>query len=127
MKNNSLETPLKHAEELGSAHHGSGHWLILRITSLALLPLTVWFVVTVIRLSKVEQPQLVGFFQSPINALLMALLIAFSFYHTALGLQEVVEDYVHKKFTKATLLLIINLGLLALGILTIMAIVKMHF
>lgn len=127
MKSNSIKTPLKRVEGLGSAHHGVHHWIMLRSTAVALIPLSVWFVVNLIILSKSDFAQLLQFFKSPVNALLMALLVVFSFYHAALGLREVVEDYVHRKFKKSVTILFINLALLALGTLTVMAIAKMHF
>ncbi len=117
---------MKNGAATSKSGHGSGHWLILRITSIALLPLTIWFVVSVISLSKADHAQLLEFFKSPIHAGLMALLVAFSFYHAALGLQEVVEDYVHAKVTKSATLLVLNISLLLLGGLTLTAIIKMH-
>ena len=97
-----------------------------RVTAVALLPLVVWFVASVILLTRTDHATLIDFFKAPINAVLMAILIIFSFYHAALGLQEIVEDYVHGKFAKLVTLLVIKFGLLLLGTITVLAIVKMH-
>ena len=121
-----IVTPIKRAEGLGSAHDGLHHWLSLRISSIALIPLCAWFIISVIRLTRTDHAHLLEFFHSPVNAVLMALLVAFSFYHAVLGLQEVVEDYVHSKFKKAVSLLVIRFGLLGLGAITILSIIKMH-
>jgi succinate dehydrogenase / fumarate reductase membrane anchor subunit len=119
------ETLLKEAR-LGSAHHGAYHWLILRVTALALIPLSVWFVVTLITLTRAGHQQVSEFFLSPLHAILMALMVVFSFYHAALGLQEVIEDYVHGKFKKIISLLVINFSLLLVGGVTLLAVIKMH-
>ena len=122
----TIATPLKRAEGLGSSHSGVHHWLALRISSMALIPLGIWFVVSVLRLAHSDHAALMEFFNNPINAVLMALVVGFSFHHTMLGLQEVIEDYVHCKIKKTTMLLLIRFGLLGLGAVTVLAIVKMH-
>ena len=127
VEHKSIETPLKRAKALGSSHHGAGVWWAERLTSVALVPLTIWFLVSIISLLHSDHSQLMTFFGNPINAVLMALLILIAFQHTVLGLQVVVEDYVHAKLKKLILLMIIKLGYLALGVATIFAIIRLHF
>lgn len=126
MKDTNIRTPLKRAEGLGSSHHGAHHWILLRVTSLVLVPLSIWFVYQLISLSHQDHATVVEFFKTPLNAVLMSLFIAFSFHHGAYGLREVVEDYVHNKFKKNLTLLIINSAAFVITLLTVMAIIKMH-
>lgn len=126
-ENPQLATPLKRARNLGSARDGAHHWIMLRVTSLALVFLTIWFVITVISLKGVDRLHVVNFFLSPVNSILMALLVIMSFYHAALGIQVVIEDYIHCKIKKFTTLMLVNSLLFVGGLATLMAIAKMHF
>ena len=125
-KKSEIVTPLKRAEGLGSAHSGVYHWIMLRVSAIALIPLSIWFVFSVIKLTKYNHLQFSLFFRSPFNALLMALLVGFSFYHAASGLTEVIEDYVHNKFKKTITLLVIKFTIFGAGLATILAVVKLH-
>lgn len=121
-----LRSPLSNARGHGSAKEGVHHWISQKLTAIANIPLVIWFVYSVLWL--INQPYSVKgeFFLSPINAILMSLLIISTFYHAALGLQVVIEDYVSCKFKKTASLLLVKLGLFALGAASILAIIKMH-
>ena len=112
-----LAGPLARARGLGSAKEGVQHWWAQRISAVALVPLTLWFVYAVVHLAGADQGAVRDWLHRPANAMLMTLLIAAMFYHLALGIQVVVEDYVHREGVKiATILLIKGLiVLLALG------------
>lgn len=125
--NTTIKTPLKKAKALGSAHQGAHHWWMERLTSVALVPLIIWFVYSVLKLTHAEHLQVLNFFESPINTVLMGLLVIISFYHTSMGLQVIVEDYVHVRTPKFIILLVIKLGCFALGLASILAIAKLHF
>jgi succinate dehydrogenase / fumarate reductase membrane anchor subunit len=90
-----MRSQLGRARGLGSAKSGVHHWWVQRLTSLALLPLTAWFVVSVLRLARVGQPQALHWAHQPVNAVLLLALILATFHHLQLGLQVVIEDYVH--------------------------------
>jgi succinate dehydrogenase / fumarate reductase, membrane anchor subunit len=90
----SLETPLHRAQGLGSAHSGVGHFWRQRVTAVALIPLTIWFAISVLGLIGTEIVPVLRFLQNPVNAVLMAAFILLSLYHMTLGLQEVILDYV---------------------------------
>ena len=98
-----LRNPLARARGLGSAHEGLHHWWAQRLTALALIPLTLWFVVAIVRLvhgqfggtGGASYEDFLGWLASPINATLMVVFIAVSFHHAVLGMQVVIEDYVH--------------------------------
>jgi succinate dehydrogenase / fumarate reductase membrane anchor subunit len=102
----SYRTPLGRARGLGSAKHGAGHWVSERVTAIALVPLTVWVVYGILRLAAGDYGFAVHWVQDPLNATLVVLTFAISFWHMHSGLRVVVEDYIHKTLTKTTLLLI---------------------
>lgn len=107
-------TPLSRARGLGAAKHGVGHWISERVSSLALVPLTVWGVLAVLQLASLNYDGAVAWLSSPLNAVLMTLLAAISFWHMHAGMRVVVEDYIHGALGKSALL-ILNLFVCALG------------
>ena len=120
----SYRTPLSRARGLGSAKHGAGHWVSERVTAIALVPLTVWMVYGILRLAAGDYGFAVHWVQDPLNATLVVLTFAISFWHMHAGVRVVVEDYIHKTLTKSVLLLI-NLFICGLaGALAIFSILK---
>ena len=89
-----LRTPLARARGLGSAKEGVHHWWSQRITAVALVPLALWFAVMVIDMVGASHAEMTSWLANPISAALMISLIVATFYHAALGLQVVYEDYV---------------------------------
>jgi succinate dehydrogenase / fumarate reductase, membrane anchor subunit len=79
----------------GAASEAVRHWSLQRLTALALIPLGLWFAVSVMALAGADYESVVGWFGAPLNAILLALLIIATFYHLVLGVEAVVEDYVH--------------------------------
>jgi len=90
-----LRDPLAVARGLGSAKGGTSHWWVQRLTSAALLLLTPWFLVLMLRLAGAEQYDVRSAIAQPLNATLMIAWLLSLFWHAQLGLQVVVEDYVH--------------------------------
>jgi succinate dehydrogenase / fumarate reductase, membrane anchor subunit len=120
-------TPLSRARGLGSAKHGAGHWVSERVSSIALVPLTVWAVFGVIRLAGGDYDTAVQWVSDPLNATLLVLTLAISFWHMQSGLRVVVEDYIHKALSKSVLL-ILNLFVCGLAAaLAIFSILKVAF
>jgi succinate dehydrogenase / fumarate reductase membrane anchor subunit len=120
----SYRTPLGRARGLGSAKHGAGHWISERVTAIALVPLVIWAVYAVLQLAAGDYGYAVHWIQSPLNATLTILTLAISFWHMQAGLRVVVEDYIHKTFSKSALLLL-NLFVCGLaGALAILSILK---
>ena len=103
-----LRNPLARARGLGSAKEGAGHWLVQRVTGLALVFLTVWFVVTVLGLMHSDYATARETLGKPWNAVLLAALLITSFRHAVLGLQVVIEDYVHTRWVEVTSLVLIK-------------------
>jgi len=120
----SLRTPLARVRHLGSAKDGTHHWWMQRVTALALLPLTLWFVISVIGLAGADHAAVAAWAGHPLSATLLVLLLVATFYHAVLGLQVVIEDYVHDRVARTALLLLVQgLGILlaTLGILSVLA------
>src|SRR4029077_6390924 len=95
MSETRLRSPLGRAIGLGSAKEGVQHWWMQRLTALALVPLVLWLVVSVITLAGADRAAIVVWLHNPMPAVLMIVLLVATFYHTALGLQVVIEDYIH--------------------------------
>ncbi len=102
----SLRSPLSRVLGRGPAGEGAGHWWLQRITAVALLPLTVWFVVSLLGQSLQSYDAMRGWLGQPWVAVLTILLVATLALHSKLGVQVVIEDYVHGKGAKTTLLLL---------------------
>jgi succinate dehydrogenase / fumarate reductase, membrane anchor subunit len=95
-----LRSALGRARGLGSARAGSRHWWAQRLTALALVPLTLWFVLSVVHLSGASHQVVIDWMSAPLTLALMLALIVSTFYHLQLGLQVVIEDYVHDERAK---------------------------
>ncbi len=102
----SLETPLHKAQGLGASHSGVGHFWKQRVTAVALIPLTVWFAISVLGLVGAPMAAVLTFLFNPVNAVLMAAFILISLYHMTIGLQEVILDYVSHQGFKFFLMLV---------------------
>ena len=102
----SLRDPLAIARGLGSAKSGTQHWWLQRLTAVALLLLTPWFAVTALNLIGVDQSSVRQTLGQPLNASLLLAYVLAMFWHAQLGLQVVVEDYVHGWLEMALLILI---------------------
>jgi succinate dehydrogenase / fumarate reductase, membrane anchor subunit len=90
-----LRTPIKNVVGLGSARHGVHHFVVQRVTAVALMLLGVWFVWLALRMLHLDYAGAHALIAQPLNALLMIAFVVTVFWHTQLGLQVVVEDYVH--------------------------------
>lgn len=120
-------SPLAKARGAGSAHHGSGHWMHQRITAVGNIPLMLWLVWSVVHLPSASYQDVSLWLAQPVNAILMILAVLSMFYHAVLGLQVVIEDYVHCEFSKMLSLIGIRLGFAALGVAAIFSVLKVSF
>ena len=124
---NSYRTPLSRARGLGSAKSGAARFIAERATGIALAPLSLWAVYAALAVAPAGYQGAVALLQSPVNAVLAILLIGFSCVHMMMGLQVVIEDYIHKPATKIVLLLL-NAGVCWLtGALGVFSILKVAF
>ena len=106
MSGTRLRTPLGRIEGLGSSKSGTIHFWHQRLTAVALVPLSVWFVASALAYVGAEQGAVAAFFAEPVDAILMFLFIVAAVYHMSLGLQVIIEDYIHQEGTKLTLLVL---------------------
>ncbi|WP_395020291.1 succinate dehydrogenase, hydrophobic membrane anchor protein [Dongia sp.] len=104
----SLRTPIARVRGLGAAKEGVGHWWMQRMTALALIPLGLWFVASVVCLAGADHAAITQWLSAPFTLGALALTLFAAFYHAVLGLQVVVEDYVHGKFAKHALVILIQ-------------------
>ena len=91
------ETPLSRVRGLGPAGHGGGDWWAVRLNSVALLLLSVWLVVSLLRLPAVDYATVTEWLREPLAAVPMLLLIVTTFWHIQHGLREVIDDYAHEE------------------------------
>jgi succinate dehydrogenase / fumarate reductase membrane anchor subunit len=127
MDGQRMRSPLGRARGLGSARAGVEHWWMQRVSAAALIPLTLWFVVSLIALTGSDYNAFIAWLKAPFVAILMVLLLIALFHHMALGLQVVVEDYVHSDRAKIPTVVAIRLACFALAVAGIFATVRIAF
>lgn len=121
---NSAQTPRHKVQGMGSAHSGTGHFWHERMTSVALIPLSLWFLYAMMGLAGTNEVTALQFLAHPWNAMLMGGFVSFSLWHAYLGLQVVVDDYIHTTGTKIFLLLAIRFAVIATGATCLFAIAR---
>ena len=116
--------PLKRARGLGSAQSGVGHWWTQRVTAAALVFLSVWFVVTVLSLLHADYASARAMVAKPWNALLLVAFVLTVCWHAVLGLQIVIEDYVHTRWKEVALLVLVKFIAILGTLATLMAVLR---
>jgi succinate dehydrogenase / fumarate reductase membrane anchor subunit len=122
-----LETPIARVRGLGSARSGARHWWLERLTSLATLLLFVWFAVSLFRLPSLDQPSVTEWLRDPLAAVPMILLVLATFWHLKMGLQVIVEDYVHEEGTKLFTILALNFFAIGGAAVALFSVLKIAF
>jgi len=122
-----LRSPLGRALGLGSAKEGVAHWWAQRLTAVALVPLTIWYVIALIALTGAEHGRVVAWLHQPFPAIVTLLLLMATFYHMALGVQVVIEDYVHTEAVKIAALVLNKFVAFVLAIAGIFAVLRIAF
>jgi len=120
-----LRTPLGRVRGSGSSKSGTHHWWLERITSIALLPLILWFAFSVAAKAGEPWEVMAEWIGRPVNAVLLLLLIAIGFHHTYLGLQVVIEDYVRPERRAMFAGLAIRAVCLVLGLYAALSVVRL--
>ncbi|HLU07821.1 MAG TPA: succinate dehydrogenase, hydrophobic membrane anchor protein [Woeseiaceae bacterium] len=120
-------TPLGRALGDGSAKDGTGHWWTQRISSVALLLLGAWFLVSLTRLPGFDHANVQEWLGQPWTAVLMLLLVLTIARHSDLGLQVVIEDYVHQPFLKIAAIVLMHFLHILVAAVSIFAILRMAF
>jgi succinate dehydrogenase / fumarate reductase, membrane anchor subunit len=124
MSADRLRSPLGRALGLGSAKEGVEHWWLQRVTAVALVPLALWFVAALVAHLGADYGTAVAWLRSPLTAVTMILLVIATFVHMALGVQVVIEDYVHHEAARVASLLLVRLASWALGAAALFAILR---
>jgi succinate dehydrogenase / fumarate reductase membrane anchor subunit len=123
----TMRSELGRVRGLGSAKEGVNHWWAQRVSAIALIPLSLWFAAEIMFLSDVDRATAIEWLGSPVTLGLMSLFLAALVYHAVLGLQVVIEDYVHAKVAKLILLLLVQFGGIALAAAGIIAMLVIAF
>jgi|SRR3990172_2219199 len=120
----SLRSNLGVVRGLGSAKGGTHHWWMQRLTAIALVPLSLWFVAHIVHLAGADYVTAVAWFRNPWHSALMTALLIATFYHAQLGLQVVVEDYVDTAWVQITTQILIKFFAILLGLASVIAVVR---
>jgi succinate dehydrogenase / fumarate reductase membrane anchor subunit len=111
----------------GGKASGSEHWWAQRLTAIALVPLVFWFVASLAGLSRAGHGEVLAWLRGPIAPIILIALLAAGFHHLQLGLQVVIEDYVHGKTAKYSLLIAVKLGALLAALISIFSVLRIAF
>jgi len=120
----SMRSPLARVRGLGSAKSGTQHFWWQRLTGIALIPLTIWMVVALICVAGADFEEARSFVASPLVTVLLLCLIVALFYHAQLGMQVVIEDYLHAEGMKLAALLAVKFLAVILGLLSALAVLR---
>lgn len=103
-------TSIGRVRGLGSAHSGTHHWLVQRYTAVGNLIAGLWLIFSLLGLKQYDYATVLGWAARPVSAAALALLVISTFWHARLGLQVVVEDYVHEEANKVGAMILLNLA-----------------
>lgn len=123
----SLKTPLNKVLGLGAAKGGVEHWWMQRLTAAGLVPLGLWFAISLTRLDDFAYATVVEWASRPVTSILLALTAATLTYHSHLGVQVVIEDYVHGKSAKLVSLVLSSFAHVVVGTALLFSILKIAF
>jgi succinate dehydrogenase / fumarate reductase membrane anchor subunit len=123
----SMRTPLGRVRGLGSAKEGVHHWWIQRLTAVALIPLLIWFVASLVQMAGADYAHVVAWIARTPVAVLLTLLFVAGIWHLALGLQVVIEDYVHGEPCRIVTLVLVKFGCFALAAAAVFSVLKIAF
>ncbi len=119
-----LRAPLATARGLGSAKEGTHHFWNQRLTAIALVPLTLWIMASIVSMTTVDYQTVTQWIAAPLNAVLLLIFLLSLFYHALLGVQVVIEDYIHSEWQKIACLLLVKFLVLLTGLTSALAVLK---
>jgi succinate dehydrogenase / fumarate reductase membrane anchor subunit len=123
----SMRSEMARVRGLGSAKEGVQHWWMQRLTALALVPLGIWLVASVVGLAGADRAAIALWLSAPFTLGALSLLILATLYHAALGMQVVIEDYVHTEATKLASIVLMKLAAFVLGAIAIVSLLLVAF
>ena len=119
--------PLAVARGLGTAKSGAGHWWWQRLTALLLIPLSLWFVASLVAMTDMSRDSFVLWLQSPVTSTILVLMLVFTYWHSGLGMQVVIEDYISSKWQRVACLIMMKFLLLVTGMSAVLAVLRLCF
>jgi len=122
-----MQTHLGKVRGLGSAKSGTEHWWMQRVTAIALVPLSVWLLVSLVGLVGAGHATVVGWIANPMVTVLLILFASVTAWHMKLGLQVVIEDYVHSEGAKILALMLVNFAAAVIGLAAVVSVLKISF
>jgi succinate dehydrogenase / fumarate reductase membrane anchor subunit len=122
-----MRSTLGRVRGLGSSGDGSHHWWIQRLTAVALIPLGIWFIFAALSLVGADYAQFKAWTGHHGNALLLVLFIITAFHHAQLGMQVVIEDYIHGEAVKITSILLVKFVSFMFAVSCILAVLRLYF
>ena len=122
-----MQSPLGRVLGLGSAKEGVEHWWMQRVTAIALVPLAIWFVIAALGTIGADRAAIVAWMHGPMSAVFAILLIVAIVYHLALGLQVVIEDYVHSEAWKLASIIVMRFWCIVLAGRGVLAVLTLAF
>jgi succinate dehydrogenase / fumarate reductase membrane anchor subunit len=123
----NLRSDLGRARGLGAAKEGVAHWWAQRVTAVALVPLSLWLAASLAMLAGADHKAAVAWIGAPVNSVLLAVTLGVTFHHTQLGLQVVIEDYVHCKAMKVASIVLVKFASVLLAAASVFAVLKIAF
>jgi len=120
-----FRTDTKRVKALGTAKHGFGHWWMQRLTAVAMIPLGIWFVYSLMTMENLTPDTLMVWLHNPVPAMLMTLWTITVVYHATLGLQVIIEDYVHGKTMALSLLVLVKFAMVFMLVVTFFSLFKL--
>lgn len=124
--NDRLRSPISRARGLGSAKSGTAHFWAQRLTALALAPLLIWFIVSIVGLVGASHAEVAAWIAIPLNSVLFITMTAVLFWHSMLGMQVIVEDYLHDNWIKLAVLITLKFAHVLLAITAVYAVLRIN-
>lgn len=120
----TMETPLHRVQGLGAAHSGTQHFWRERVTAIALVPLSIWFGFSALMLIGAKEVDVLTYFQHPWNAGLMGMFVVIMLIHQMIGIQSVIDDYVHQPGLKLACLLLNRAFAIVVGVACLISLLR---
>jgi succinate dehydrogenase / fumarate reductase, membrane anchor subunit len=127
LQRGDLQTPLKRVQGLGSAKSGTHHFIVQRVTALALVPLTIWIIFLALALVRADYAHARAMLHHPFAAVWMVAFVVAALWHAQLGLQVVIEDYVHTRWLEMVSQLAVKFACLIAGLAGVIAVARIAF
>lgn len=124
---NNYRTPLSRVKGLGSAKEGTEHFWVQRLTAIALVPLVLWLAFSIASLPGMDYVSIREWLSQPFNAIVMILFMTAGFYHSRLGLQVVIEDYVGSHGPRTAAIIAVTFIAVAVGITGVFSVLRIAF